>query len=129
MKLLLRFSPEIIKQPIISETVIETGVRLDIERAKVDGASGEIVINVPEGGCRSVVDFLRKRGVDVTKLGKNIVKDDESCIHCGACVSVCPVDAHQFQHDWSVKLESSECVQCGACITACPMRVLKLPDV
>jgi NAD-dependent dihydropyrimidine dehydrogenase PreA subunit len=129
MKLLLRFSPEIIKQPIISETVIETGVRLDIERAKVDGATGEIVINVPEAGCRSVVDFLRKRGVDVTKLGKNIVKDEDNCVHCGACVSVCPVDAHKYQHDWSVKLEGSECVQCGACITACPIGVLKLPEV
>ena len=126
MKLLLRFSPEIIKQPIISETVIATGVRLDIELARVDGSSGEIVINVPEAGCRSVVDFLRRRGVDVTKLGEIIVKDEELCIHCGACVSVCPVDAHAFQHDWSVKLEKSECVQCGACVTACPIGILKL---
>jgi len=128
MKLLLRFSPDIIRQPIISETVIATGVRLDIERAKVEGSSGEIVINVPDAGCRSVTDFLKRHGVDVTRLGEPIAKDEENCIHCGACVSVCPVEAHQYQHDWSVKLDRAACVHCGACIIACPVRVLRLPD-
>ncbi|HEY3274239.1 MAG TPA: 4Fe-4S dicluster domain-containing protein [Methanocella sp.] len=126
MKLLCRFSPGIIRQPILADAILETGIRIDIERARVDGSSGEIVINVPDKGCRSVVDFLRERQVDVTKLGEAIARDDKNCLNCGACVSICPVGAHTFQHDWSVRLDTSACVQCGACITACPASVLKL---
>jgi NAD-dependent dihydropyrimidine dehydrogenase PreA subunit len=126
MKLLCRFSPDIIRQPILADAILETGIKIDIERARVDGSSGEIVINVPDKGCRSVVDFLRDRHVDVTKLGEAIVKDEDDCLHCGACVSVCPVGAHTYQHDWSIRLDTAACVQCGSCITACPASVLKL---
>jgi ferredoxin len=126
MKLHCRFSPEIIRAPILADTILETGVKIDIERARVDASSGEIVINVPDEGCRSVVDYLRRRHVDVTRLGEAISKDEERCVHCGACISVCPVGAHKYQLDWSVRLDTSACVQCGACITACPVSVLKL---
>jgi ferredoxin len=126
MKLLCRFSPENIRQPILADTILDTGIKIDIERASVDSSSGEIVINVPDDRCRSVVDYLRRRGVDVTRLGEAITKDEEGCINCGACVSVCPVDAHKYEHDWSVRLDKSACVQCRACITACPVNVLKL---
>jgi L-aspartate semialdehyde sulfurtransferase ferredoxin len=126
MKLLCRFSPDIIRQPILADAILETGIKIDIERARVDSTSGEIVINVPDKGCRSVVDFLRDRHVDVTKLGEAIVKDEDNCLHCGACVSVCPVGAHVYQHDWSVRLDTAVCVQCGSCVTACPVSVLKL---
>jgi ferredoxin len=126
MKLLLRFSPEIIRQPILADTILDTGIKIDIERASVDASSGEIVVNVPDERCRSVVDYLRHRGVDVTRLGEAIARDEESCINCGACVSVCPVGAHSYQHDWSVRLDKSACVQCRACITACPVNALKL---
>lgn len=128
MKLLLHFNPEIIRQPIISETILETGVKIDIELARVDGSTGEIVINVPEEGCRSVVKALRNKNVDVTKLGETITKDEDNCVHCGACISVCPVDAHSYQHDWSVRLDRSACVQCGMCVPACPVRVLRMSD-
>ncbi len=126
MKLYCRFSPQVIRAPILADAILETGVRIDIERARVDATSGEIVINVPDEGCRSVVDYLQRHQVDVTRLGEAISKDEENCVHCGACISVCPVDAHAYQHDWSVRLDAAACVQCGACITACPVSVLRL---
>ncbi|CAJ36544.1 4Fe-4S binding protein [Methanocella arvoryzae] len=128
MKLRLKFNPEIIRQPIIAETILETGARIDIELARVDGTSGEIVISVPEESCRSIVSVLRKKKVDVTKLGEAIVKDDNQCVHCGACVSVCPVDAISYEHDWQVTIDKAACVQCGTCTHACPTSAIRLTD-
>ncbi len=128
MKLLLRFNPEIIKKPIISETVLETGVLLDIERARVEGPQGEIVVNVPDDNCREVVNLLRHKKVEVTRLDVPITKDEEGCVHCGACVSVCPVGAIAFEYDWRVRMDEKVCVQCGNCVNACPVRVIRLSE-
>ncbi len=126
MKLLLKFNAEIIKRPIISETVLETGVMLDIERARVEGPQGEIVVNVPDDSCREVVNVLRHKQVEVTRLDVPVTKDEENCIHCGACVSVCPVGAIAYEYDWRVRMDEKLCVQCGNCVTSCPVRVLRL---
>lgn len=128
MKLLLKFNKGIIKQPIISETVLETGIMLDIERAKVDGPIGELVVNVPDDNCREVVNVLRSKKVDVTRLDVPITKDEENCVHCGACVSVCPVGAISYEYDWRVKMDQSICVQCGTCVNACPVHVIRLSE-
>ncbi|MHC1593623.1 MAG: 4Fe-4S dicluster domain-containing protein [Methermicoccaceae archaeon] len=46
------------------------------------------------------------------------------CGYCGACVSVCPVDALELVETW---LEISEsCVDCGACVKACPVGALRV---
>lgn len=126
MKLLLKFNPDIIKRPIIAETVLETGVMLDIERARVESTQGEIVVNVPDDGCREVVNLLRHKNVEVTRLDVPVSKDEENCIHCGACVSVCPVGAIDYEYDWRVRMDEKLCVQCGNCVNACPVRVIKL---
>lgn len=128
MKLLLRFNSEIIRKPIIAETVLETGAKIEIEKAKVESSQGEIVINVPEEGCRSVVEALRRKNVEVTRIDQSITRDLDNCIHCGACVSVCPVDAISYEHDWRVKFNEAACVQCGNCVSTCPVGVIKLPD-
>lgn len=128
MKLLLRFNSEIIKKPIIAEAVLETGVKLVIERARVEGPQGEIVVNVPDDSCREVVNVLKRKKVEVTRLDVPITKDEENCIHCGACVSVCPVGAIRYEYDWRVSMDEKLCVQCGNCVNACPVRVIKLPE-
>jgi len=128
LKLLLRFNPEIIKKPIIAETVLETGIMLDIERARVEGPQGEIVLNVPDDSCREVVSILKRKKVDVVRLDVPIARDEENCVHCGACVSVCPVGAIAFEYDWRVRMDEKLCVQCGNCVTACPVKVIKLSD-
>jgi ferredoxin len=128
MKLRLKFGQENIRRPVLAETILETGAKIDIELARVDGSTGEIVISVPEESCRSIVSVLRKKNVDVTKLGEAITRDEDNCVHCGACVSVCPVGAIAYEHDWRVTIDKSACVQCGTCINACPVKVIRLSD-
>ncbi len=48
-----------------------------------------------------------------------------SCIHCGACVSVCPTGVHRMsaegRHEF---METAECVGCRKCESACNAKAL-----
>jgi NAD-dependent dihydropyrimidine dehydrogenase PreA subunit len=41
------------------------------------------------------------------------------CMHCGACVGTCPVNALTL--DETVVRVSDECIDCGICTRACPV--------
>lgn len=45
--------------------------------------------------------------------------NEEKCIGCGSCASVCPVDAITVT-DGKAKV-SDACIECGACAGECPV--------
>ncbi|HEY6866320.1 MAG TPA: 4Fe-4S binding protein, partial [Candidatus Eisenbacteria bacterium] len=62
-----------------------------------------------------------------------------TCIHCGACVSVCPTHANrEFEgaDPRSITTDQARCIGCGTCVEVCPanqvnggrtLRVLEAP--
>ncbi|RLI92516.1 MAG: [Fe-S]-binding protein [Candidatus Altiarchaeales archaeon] len=130
-KYLLKFPSDVVDSPIIASTVLETGILVNILRAKVDYDEGTIVISIlgNEREQRKVVDALIKKGIEVSKLEKNIANDVSRCINCGACIALCPTNAISFTEDWSIKVEGDKCIRCGACVEACPLRSLSIQEI
>jgi len=58
---MLRVAPGIVRQPLISSVIMETGALVNIERASIDAVSGEIVLDVSEDKCRMVKDAFERR--------------------------------------------------------------------
>ena len=54
-----------------------------------------------------------------------LIIDLESCVACGACVEVCPVDALTIE-DSGAQVDDSLCVRCGTCVPVCPVEALAL---
>jgi len=125
LKLMLHVEPGIVRQPLVSSVILETNALVNIERAKVDAVSGEIVIDVSSDKCMEVRKAFEKRGVKVVLLEVPVFRDEMECIHCGACISICPTGTFRFE-DFKVIEDAGKCVQCGACIEACPQRALRL---
>ena len=46
--------------------------------------------------------------------------DPETCMSCGACESVCPVNAISEGEDAYV-IDAEACTDCAACVSECPV--------
>ncbi len=125
MKLMLHVAPGIVRYPLIASVILETSALVNIERASIDAVSGEIVLEVPAEKCQEVKEAFERRGVRVVPLEIPVIRDENECVHCGACVSICPTGTFRFE-DWRVVADSGKCIQCGACVMGCPQRALKL---
>ncbi|MBN2333510.1 MAG: 4Fe-4S binding protein [Deltaproteobacteria bacterium] len=71
--------------------------------------------------------YLRDKGVDVNPVNKNVKRNEEKCIHCGACTAICPTGA--LAVDWpsmEVHFFAEQCSACGLCVTACPPRAMEV---
>jgi len=61
-KYVLKFPQDIVENPILSETILETGTIMNILRAKVDYNEGTIVVSIlgDEKTQEKVVESLKK---------------------------------------------------------------------
>ncbi|MBC8223282.1 4Fe-4S binding protein [Candidatus Bathyarchaeota archaeon] len=125
--MILRFSKENVDRPITSQVILEQGTPVNILSARMNQQGGEILVEIDADHVEGVIKAFRERGVtvDVRRL---IEKDDDKCVDCGACVSICPMDALTFDDDHSVILLEDRCngVTCGLCVDTCPQRAIRL---
>ena len=50
-----------------------------------------------------------------------------SCVHCGACISACPLECISRDADTGfVIVDNAECIGCGACRDVCPISAPKI---
>ncbi len=126
MRVLLKFSKEVVDQPITSQVILEQGIPLNILSAHIDQQGAEIIVDIASDQAKKAIEAFREKGVtvDVRKL----IEVDEKCVDCGACVSLCPVTAIAFDKDFSVVFDENKCigVACGLCVDACPVRAIRL---
>ena len=124
-RILLRFPQSQFNTPITSEVVLELGVPISILTADITSKGGEVLAEVESKDVDRVAALFRKRGVAVD-VQKQIEVDPDACIHCGACYSLCPVDAISFRKDRRVTFDVNKCVACGLCMDTCPTRAIHL---
>jgi len=126
VRILLSFSDNIVEQPITSEIILELKVPINIITAHVDSKGGVVLAEVPDAALEKVVKAFRKRGA-VVSIPKLIEIDSEKCISCGACVTLCPVEAITMDADATVTINKEKCIgsTCSACVDACPARAIK----
>jgi len=108
--------------------VVEEGLEISILSASVtpDSITAELAVQAPsEEHVREFLRTLRRFGLEVKELEKTLVHDEETCVHCTACHSVCPTGAVVVE-DHEVSLDESECIMCGSCAEICPTGAIKV---
>jgi ferredoxin len=126
VRILVKFSEKIVEEPITSKIILELKVPINIITAHINSKGGEILADVPEDALKKVVKAFRKKGATVS-LPKLIEVDEEKCVSCGSCVTLCPVEAITQAEDCSIVFNKEKCVgsTCSACVDACPTRAIR----
>jgi Fe-S-cluster-containing hydrogenase component 2 len=129
VRVLLRFSEEIVNKPITSQIILEEGIPLNILSARIDQGGGEIIIDIPSDRANDVITSFKERGVEVI-IHELIEVNDDLCFDCGACLSLCPVSAITQETDLSISFDKEKCVgiTCGLCVNTCPTRAIRLTE-
>ena len=125
VKILLKFSESLVGKPITSEIILKHNVPINIITANVTSKGGEFLAEIPDEALEKVVKAFRQRGLIVT-LPKLIEIDENECFSCGACITICPVEALGFDSAFSLVFDKEKCLgsTCNACVDACPAKAI-----
>ena len=112
-KILLKFSESLVGKPIISQIIMKYNVPINIITANITSKGGEFLAEIPDEILVKLVKAFRKKGLIVT-LPKLIDIDEKECFSCGACITICPVEALVFDKDFSLDFDKEKCLEVPA---------------
>jgi NAD-dependent dihydropyrimidine dehydrogenase PreA subunit len=128
-RVVLRFSPEIVEEPITYHLITDYSLRVNILRASIDpGKQGKMIVELAgsENEISGAFDFLRDKGVRIEPLDQTLQYREDRCMDCTACVPVCPTGALDVnRRTWQVDFDPEKCVVCLSCVDACPYRAVE----
>jgi Dissimilatory sulfite reductase (desulfoviridin), alpha and beta subunits len=128
MKLKINFPDERVKSPVLSEIILKTGILVSIVSSHIDSTGGEMILEVIDKNYETIKEEFESRGITIKLLNSLICRDQEECVDCGACISVCPSRVFSFDKDWSLVTDTQKCIRCGLCIGMCPHQALSIEN-
>ena len=128
-KLMLLFHTKIIKKPIVYHIVKDFDLEFNILRAEITSdLEGKMLLEIkgPKekiAGCKA---YLVHEGVELREAARGIILDNEACINCGICVSLCMEKAlYSKEGTYEVDFDKEKCILCGLCLNCCPVNAIR----
>jgi L-aspartate semialdehyde sulfurtransferase ferredoxin len=122
---LMIFDKKIMYKPLIYRLAKDFDVIFNVLEAKIlPKLEGRLILELrgTDESIEKSISYLTAEGVTVETLVDKIIRDEERCIDCGACTSVCRVDALCIDRStMEVTFDHEKCVACGMCKVACPV--------
>ncbi|MEI8182080.1 MAG: NIL domain-containing protein [Desulfomonile sp.] len=126
---LLIFKSSIMYKPVIFRLAKDFDLVFNILEAKIlPRREGRILLELT--GEDDLIDkgirFLEDHEVVVEPLADNVWREEEKCVHCGACTGLCPTGALILvPPEMKVAFDAQKCVACGMCGLVCPFGAMK----
>ncbi|MFH1855980.1 MAG: NIL domain-containing protein [Candidatus Omnitrophota bacterium] len=126
----LTFPHNLLDKPITYHLIKDYDLVVNILRARVNPNEEGLLVLELEGKRQKLdeaIKYLQNLGVNLQPLTKDIKWNEKACIHCTACISVCPAGA--FKRDektHKVIFDKNKCIACELCVKACPYHAIEI---
>ena len=129
-RIVLKFPPKLIDKPIVYKLVKDYDLAFNILRARVTPEEeGELVIELSgqKEKYANGIKYLQDIGVKIQPLSQDVIRDEDRCTHCGACITICPTSAlYMDKKTMQVIFDAEKCIACELCVKGCPPRAMKV---
>ena len=129
-RIVLHFPHRLVDKPIVCKLVKDYNLDFNILKAYVTPMEEGLVVLELSGRQRDfkkALGYLKKTGVRTQPLSQDVVRNEERCTHCGACVTVCPTAALALDPQTrKVRFYEDKCIACELCVKACPARAMEI---
>jgi len=103
---------------IINE-ILKYDISVNILKFSLSSSGVILLLDLPEDKISLITEELKKNNVIINKKGR-IKINYETCIDCGACISLCPTDALHLNAEDRLEYLEEKCIGCLLCIDSCP---------
>ena len=129
-RIVLHFPKRLVDRPIVYRLVKDYNLEFNILKASVTPDEEGLMVLELSGKQEDYdegIRYLTKTGVRIQSLSQNVIRNEERCTHCGACITICPTRAFELEPlTRRVNFYDERCLACGLCIKACPPRAMEL---
>jgi ferredoxin len=129
-RIVLHFSKRVVDRPIVCRLAKDYDLEFNILKASITPEEEGLLVLELSGEQEEYdkgIRYLTETGVRIQSLSQNVIRNEQRCTHCGACITLCPSGA--FELDPITRLvdfRNEKCLTCGLCIKACPPRAMEV---
>ncbi|HEY9691772.1 MAG TPA: NIL domain-containing protein [Oculatellaceae cyanobacterium] len=124
----LIFPKSSVQMPVTYRLAKDFNVAANIIRAQVaPNQVGTLVVELlgDIDQLDGAIEWMRSQGINVSLASRDILIDEEVCVHCGLCTGVCPTEALTLEpKTFKLNFTRSRCIVCEQCIPTCPVQAI-----
>jgi len=124
----LTFPKRTIQMPVTYRLAKDFNVAANIIRAQVaPNQVGTLVVELlgDIDELEAAIEWMRSQDITVSLASREILIDEDICVHCGLCTGVCPTEALTLDpQTFSLNFTRSRCIVCEQCIPTCPVQAI-----
>jgi L-aspartate semialdehyde sulfurtransferase ferredoxin len=124
----LTFPRRIVQMPITYKLAKEFNVAANIIRAQVaPNQVGKVVVELSGDidQLEAALEWMQTQNITVSLANREILIDEDSCVHCGLCTGVCPTEALSLDpQTFLLNFTRSRCIVCEQCVPTCPVQAI-----
>lgn len=129
-RIILRFKKNTIDKPIVYKLVKDYDLIFNILRANILPRAESMMVMEIDGTKENFdkgIAYLKGLNIDTEPMEQDINRDEEKCVHCGVCTSVCAPDALYIDRKtMKVNFDYKKCVGCELCVKVCPVKAMNV---
>jgi len=128
--LVLRFSRNIVDQPIIYRLVKQFDLEFNLLKANINPQQEGVIVMELRGHPKNFkrgLKYLRDSGVQVKVMAHQVRRNEDRCYQCGTCTALCPTGALFIRRpEMEVLFDPGKCSACELCCSVCPARAMEV---